>query len=156
MSILHIPEIPSSSILGLNYSGMHDSAIAIVSPKGKIVFASSLERISRIKQDGRPPSQLLQNFPWEKISKIAVSTDAKAWMPENTTSMVHPSPLKTSRKQCPSHGADFYEYLDTLPVPKEFVCHQLSHISSAFWLSGFEESLCFSYDGGMFNCPWFG
>ena len=154
--MLHIPEIPPYSILGLNYSGVHDTTIAIVSPIGKIVFASSLERVSRFKQDGRPPVQLLENFPWDKIAKIAISTDAEAWMPEKILSLVHPVALQEPRNECPQHGSSFHEYLDTLPVVKEFVCHELSHTSSAFWLSGFEQSLCFSYDGGMFNCPWFG
>jgi len=156
MSMLHIPAPPPHSILGLNYSGVHDTTIAIVSPIGDIVFASSLERVSRVKQDGRPPFQLLENFPWDKISKVAVSTDAEAWMPDKIVSLVHPAPLQEPRNECPQHGSSFYEYLDTLPVAKEFVCHELSHVSSAFWLSGFEQSLCFSYDGGMFNCPWFG
>ncbi len=154
--MLEIPEIPNYSILGLNYSGVHDTTIAIVSPTGEIVFASSLERISRVKQDGRLPSQLLENFPWDRIAKVAVSTHAEVWIPENTRSLVHPSPLQIPRNEFLQHGAKFYEYLDTLPAPKKFVCHELSHVSSAFWLSGFEQSLCFSYDGGMFNCPWFG
>jgi carbamoyltransferase len=154
--MLEIPVIPDRSILGLNYSGVHDTTIAIVSSTGQIVFASSLERVSRVKQDGRPPSRLLENFPWEKIAKVAISTDSEPWLPKNTTSLVHPSPLQLPRSVCLKHGDKFYEYLESLPAPKEFVCHELSHVSSSFWLSGFQKSLCFSYDGGMFNCPWFG
>ncbi|MCY2985672.1 MAG: hypothetical protein NTY15_18765 [Planctomycetota bacterium] len=154
--MLRIPELPNHSILGLNYSGMHDTTVAIVSPQGSILFACSLERISRVKQDGRPPTLLLQDFPWDKIETIAVSTDQQAWTPDVPRSLVHPLPLKVPRLEPLIHGGEFRQYLDTLPAPKEFVCHELCHVSSAFWLSGFEKSLCFSYDGGMSNCPWFG
>ena len=72
---MKIPSIPNNSILGINYSGMHDSAISIVSPTGEVIFASSLERVTRVKQDGRPPHKLLELIDFSKISKIGVSTD---------------------------------------------------------------------------------
>ena len=148
-------KIPSGSILGLNYSGMHDSAIAIVSKEGYPVYASSLERYSRYKQDGRPPSSIINKIPWDKIDTIAISTDEK--IAEN-------SQLKSKflevripdLKKINLHGESFYEFLDTLPCNKEFVCHQMAHASSAFWNSPFQNSICLTYDGGMLNSPWFG
>ncbi len=68
-------EIPNKSVLGINYSGMHDSSIAIVTPDGTPMYAVSLERITRVKQDGLPPYALLEEIPWDRISKIAVSTN---------------------------------------------------------------------------------
>lgn len=67
--------IPEGSIVGINYSGMHDSAVVVVGPDGNIVSAVALERYSRVKQDGRPPTLLLADLPWEKISRVAVSTN---------------------------------------------------------------------------------
>src|SRR5581483_11608687 len=64
---------PNGSILGINYSGMHDSAIAIISPQGDPIFAVSLERLSRFKQDGRPVDDLLNAVPWDRIEKVAIS-----------------------------------------------------------------------------------
>ena len=72
---MKLPFIPAGSVLGLNYSGMHDSAIAIVAPDGAIVFAAALERFSRVKQDGRPPFVLIQDLPWNRISTVAISTE---------------------------------------------------------------------------------
>ena len=143
-------------ILGLNYSGMHDTAIALVSHAGEVLFAASLERLSRVKQDGRPPGPLLAGLPWELIDGVAVSTDERLWLPEVTESALHPLPLGAARLELPSHGLTFTERLGMLPPPKSFVCHQLSHAASAFWPSGFEEALCLTYDGGMWNSPWFG
>src|SRR5258708_7819619 len=39
------------AILGLNYSGFHDTAIALVSPEGKILYPCALERISHAASD---------------------------------------------------------------------------------------------------------
>ena len=143
-------------ILGLNYSGVHDSAIAQVTASGEIVSACALERISRVKQDGRPPDPLLRSVDWNAVETIAISTDEEIWSPVDPTSKLHPTPLSEPRNNFLQHGPPFYEYLAGLPRPKRFVCHHLSHAASAFWLSDFEEALCFTYDGGMFNSPWFG
>lgn len=154
---MKLPLIPKGSILGLNYSGMHDSGIAVVGPDGIPVFAMSLERLTREKQDGRPPYALLEKMPWDRIDRIAVSTDEtlKA-VSDFAISRIHPFQFKQARSLGQNHESPFYEFLDSLPRPKHFVCHHLSHASSAFWPSGFESSLCLTYDGGMSNCPWFG
>jgi carbamoyltransferase len=143
-------------ILGLNYSGVHDSAVALVNPAGEILFACSLERITRVKQDGRPPAALLETLPWGRIGVIALPTDERPWSPVDPHSRLHPTPLKAPRHGFLAHGQPFYDYMAALPRPVRFICHQVSHASSAFWLSGFDEALCLAYDGGIFNSPWFG
>jgi carbamoyltransferase len=149
-------KLPENSILGINYSGAHDSAIALVSPDGRPLFACSLERVTREKQDGRPPKELLEIIPWDRISCVAVSTDEKLEEPANSISAIHPAPFAVPRTDKLIHGPEFAAFLDTLPAPKRFVCHQASHAAVAFWLSGFDKALCFTYDGGMHNCAWFG
>lgn len=151
-----LPEIPDNSILGLSYSGMHDSAIAIVAPDGDIVFAISLERISRVKQDGRYPSLLLDQIPWDKIAKVALSVEESYLSGHDVQSLHHPRPLEVVAAVDRAHGTQFAEYLAKLDKALCFVPHHLSHAASAFWMSDFEESLCFVYDGGMANEEWFG
>ena len=148
---------PFGSILGINYSGMHDSAIAIVSPEGTPIFAVSLERLSRVKQDGRTLNELLNALPWNRIDKVAIS--APEFMQEQDCgqskllSTFLPQPRLASTM---SHGEGFHQALKQIPCKKVFVGHQEAHASSVFWGSGFEESLCLTYDGGMFNDQWFG
>ena len=153
---MKLPFIPVGSVLGLNYSGMHDSAIAIVAPDGAIIFAAALERFSRVKQDGRPPFVLIQGLPWNRISKVAISTEYTFQWPENVDSKLLQTRLAQTRTDGLRHDQAFYDFLDQIPCQKEFVCHQLAHASSAFWASGFKEALCLTYDGGMCNSPWFG
>jgi carbamoyltransferase len=109
-----------------------------------------------VKQDGRLPDPLLEQIPWDRIETIAIPTDEYPWSPLDPRSVLHPQPLVSPRSDYLSHSPEFYEYLKTLPGPKKFVCHQQSHAASAFWMSGFEEALCLTYDGGMCNSPWFG
>ncbi len=148
--------IPEGSVLGLNYSGMHDSAIAIVGPDGAPIFACSLERFSRVKQDGRMPTMMLREIPWDRIEKVAVSTHNTFSFPSNAQSQLLKKRLRTERSQGLKHEKPFYDFLDSIPIKKDFICHHMAHAASAFWGSGFESALCLTYDGGMHNSPWFG
>jgi carbamoyltransferase len=148
--------IPYGCVLGLNYSGMHDSAITVVAPDGSIAYGASLERLSRIKQDGRPPFALLENLPWGRIARVAISTNECFNYPVNCDSQLLTTRLQQVRDQGLTHGKPFYEFIQSIPAEKVFVCHQMAHAASAFWGSGFESALCLTYDGGMNNSPWFG
>jgi len=154
--MIPIDQIPCQSILGINYSGMHDSSIAIVAPDGTPIFAVSLERITRVKQDGRPPYALLEEMPWDRIAKIAVSTNKLLNPSGDTESKININPLPSPRLHGWKHGQPFYDFINSLPCEKVFIGHQLSHASSAFWGSEFEEALCLTCDGGMYNDSWFG
>ncbi len=149
-------KIPNNSILGLNYSGMHDSSIAIVSSEGEVIYALSLERVSRKKQDGRFPEILLNRIPMDKISKIAISNNKSYNIPKNMKSLVHPTPLKKEIIVDRSHKDEYYKQINRIEKDKEFYAHHKCHVSSAFWASGFDEALCLVYDGGMANEYCFG
>lgn len=149
-------DIPYGSILGINYSGMHDSAIAIVAPDGTPIFACALERVSRTKQDGRTPNALLDGLPWDRIAKVAVSTERSFVFPADGASKLLRVCLPSVRNTGLLHERPFHDFMESIPVEKVFVCHQMAHAASAFWASGFEDALCFTYDGGMSNSPWFG
>ena len=145
------------AVLGINYSGQHDTSMALVGAGGNVLAACSLERLSRVKQDGRPPAPVLQGVDWNKISVVAVSTDERFESPKTIKSKLHPIPLPNPRLQYRSeHAQAFYDVLEALPVAKHFVCHQVSHAASAFYLSGFKEATCLTYDAGMSNCAFFG
>ncbi len=148
--------IPEGSVLGLNYSGMHDSAIAVVAPDGSIAYGVSFERLSRVKQDGRPPFAMLEDMPWDRIAKVAISTNQQFTFPLSCESQLLTARLSEVRDHGLIHEQPFYDFLDSIPAGKLFVCHQMSHAASAFWASDFESALCLTYDGGMNNSPWFG
>ena len=149
--------IPSGSVLGINYSGQHDTAIAIVSPDGEPVFAVSLERISRKKQDGRLPTPLLEGLPWDRIAKVAISVSEKYTHPEdNCVSKIHPLQLEKPSEQIHLHPPEFLRVFDDIPCEKIFVPHHLSHAASSFWGAGYTDALCLVYDGSMSNESWFG
>jgi carbamoyltransferase len=156
MELSILEKIPDQSVLGINYSGMHDSAIAIVAPDGTPIYAVSLERITRIKQDGRPPHELLKKVPWDRIAKIAISTNESLDFSDDTESKININPLPSPRPHGWKHEQLFYDFINELPCEKVFVTHQLSHASSAFWGSEFEEALCLTCDGGMYNDSSFG
>jgi len=149
-------EIPIGSIVGLNYSGMHDSSVAIVSPTGKVLYASSLERFSRKKQDGQFPTLLLDSVDWDKVSKVAISNSKSYAMPKNGVSLFHPVPLQKDILADRSHKKQYYDHIDTIDKEKLFFPHHKCHASSSFYGSGFENALCLVYDGGMANEHWFG
>ena len=148
--------IPIGTVLGVNYSGMHDTAIALVAPDGTPIFAVSLERISRKKQDGRHFSSLLNELPWDRISKAAISVESHYKLPFNQLSKLHPLPFEAAHEGDLSHVENFTNFFEDIPVEKIYIPHHLSHAASAFWGSGFSEALCFVYDGGMSNENWFG
>ncbi|MDD3287390.1 MAG: carbamoyltransferase C-terminal domain-containing protein [Alphaproteobacteria bacterium] len=150
---------PENSVLGINYSGMHDSAVAVSGPDGELLYACSLERISRVKQDGRRPDALLDEIPWRNIARVAVSTEKELLRAESPKSFLHPNPLVrpcSPQEMRNEHGRLFHDFISSIPVPVDYVCHQLSHAGSTFWASGFNSALCLTYDGGMNNCAWFG
>lgn len=155
--LLNTNNIPENSVLGINYSGMHDSSIALIDPDGKPIVCYSLERITRIKQDGRFPLKFIHDIPWEKISFVSLSVDEDA---HNSAmldlSKVHPLKLLKQLNYNVEHGKKFHQFLQTIPVPIRFVPHHISHAASGFWASGFDKALCLVYDGGMSNEHYFG
>ena len=153
---MHFPDLPAKSVLGLSFSGDHDSAIAIVSPEGEVVFATSLERHSRIKHDGRFPFDLLAKVDWKNISRVAVSTRQSSSNVAQSPSLSFPKLLLNQRKDSIFHVDRFYAFLETLPLPITFVDHQDAHAASAAWGSNFDNCKVLTYDGGMYNSPSFG
>lgn len=156
---INLPDIPNNSILGINYSGMHDTSFSIVGMSGEILFSSSLERFSRVKQDGRfLPEYLLNQIPWKNISQIAIATDKEFHKLEKYDCQLISGKLP-DREWHPhnyEHNSQFYSIIGKLPLEPKFVCHQLAHATSVIRTSGMTDGFCITYDGGMANCHKFG
>lgn len=149
-------QIPTGCILGLSYSGMHDTAVAIVGPDGAPLWALSLERLTRVKQDGRWPTRLLDEVPWDRIEQVALSVSEAVPARPPVISIAHPLPLATARQPELGHGDAFRHALAQVPKPIVHVPHHTAHAASAYWGSGFDEATCLVYDGGMSNEDVFG
>ena len=144
-------------IFGINYSGMHDSAFSLILPSGEIIYAISLERLSRCKHDGRPLYDILKFINWECISTVVISTEEKLNIVNTEDSKVFLSKLPYERDgKTLHHRQEFYDFLSNIPCNVKFMNHELSHAASAFFGSGFDEAICICYDGGMLNEQWFG
>jgi carbamoyltransferase len=143
-------------ILGINYSGFHDSSAVVVARDGSVVFASSLERLSRKKQDGRPPSKLLDLIQEYSISEIATSTNQYMAADAPQRSALLKSTLPEIRHSSFNHQDAFNDFFDSIGLPVTYVEHQRSHAYSAIGWSGFESGISFTYDGGMCNSVLFG
>jgi carbamoyltransferase len=149
--------IEHGSILGVNYNGGHDSSVSVVAPDGRITFACSLERVTRRKQDGRFPRALLDLIDFDRISACALP----AYHQGNTAAGPSGQRFHSLRHSIDGYPVlpfpeVFYSLLDTIPVSKVFVGHELSHAASAYYLSQFEDAVVLTYDAGMYNEPWFG
>lgn len=153
---MDISRIPKNSVLGINFSGMHDSAISIVNEQGIPIFAQSLERTTRFKGDGRFPSVLLEKINWKHISKVAISVSKRYKETAISTSSYLDTKLAIDLNINRAHHPKFYEELKKCPAKIEFIPHHISHAASSFWLSGLEDAICLVYDGGMSNEEWFG
>lgn len=152
-----IPDIPEDSILGINYSGMHDTSIAIVDKKGCPLFACSLERVTRRKQDGRWIDHFGDAIPWDRIDRIALSTSES--FPNEQPRITNLLTDKLEQKYSDAslkHQPDFYKFISKLPKEAVFVGHQVSHAAAAYFQSGYKNAHCLCYDGGMLNEPYFG
>jgi carbamoyltransferase len=144
------------NILGINYSGFHDTSVAVVRRDGVVLYASSLERESRIKQDGRPPFKIQELISQFGITQLAASTNEFMGLENPIQSKIFSPSLPIPRTTPFKHSETFNEFFSSFGIPVNFVEHQRSHaLSSVVW-SGFDEGICFTYDGGMCNSTNFG
>lgn len=149
-------------ILGINTSGFHSSACLVVN--GKIEAAITEERISRIKQDKSFPVQAI-DYCCEvaQINSLDITDIYIGWNPtqymyksDNTLN----DALKDRGKMAylglnelaamnNEEAVEIKQELKTLNSKWNihFVDHHKAHLSSAFLLSGFEDSDFFIADG---------
>jgi len=155
---MKLPKIPIGSILGVHYNGCHDTSVAAVGPDGSTLFACSLERLSRVKGDSRPPQPLLELLPLDRFLACALPFFKNS--PDITTRIkvakFHRTLHGIPGREIPSFPESFMDVIESIPLPLEWHGHQNSHAAAAYYSSGFNQAVVLVYDGGMYQCPWFG
>ena len=152
----------SQTFLGLN-SASHDTGIAIVEDTGKINFAISEERLSRIKKDSSFPRKSLnyaeKNFKVDEIvlpqirninfRLRALHLSLNAFLNNKSANIVNMwfnkllknNPFKIDEKTSQSNN-----FLKN-KLKKSYIEHHHAHAASAYFHSGFKDSVILSLDG---------
>lgn len=157
-------------ILGLTYplSGVHDNSTAIVKD-GRLIYAASEERFTRIKHDGAFPIRAIQaglsqyNLTWNDIDAIGVgfsnyhiftmmAQDRYAFAKmafklslSAPLEMLLKAPLLVGQLALPRIFPD--KPLPSLPFPVYNIEHHRAHAASAYYLQSHKEALCLAFDG---------
>jgi len=122
--------------VGVNYSGMHDTAFTFISNDGSEVLSFNLERLTREKHDGRWPKDLVEGIDFSKAYSIGVTTNLGVEQPYEM------------------HESDFYRHVAMLDEKSNisFHDHHLTHAASALaYFELREGDYIFVLDGGMYN-----
>lgn len=153
------------NILGISYSGHHESAACLVQD-GRLVFACAEERLSRVKLDGAFPIRSIRaamdfaGLTLQDIDHVAINWphsirgrlhDLKILVTGQWPfSMMRLERIALGMMQSLRHkgGAlDVERALGTLKHPLHFVDHHRAHALSAYCLSGFDEAGIMIVDG---------
>ena len=123
----------------------HNSSAAIV-VDGKVIAAAEQERFSRRKHaTGEAPYEAIQfclneaRLSLDEIDAIAIS-----WEPDN----VHPTLTDSEKKEIMKKlfPKNFFLYQKDI-LPCKYVKHHISHLTAAFYQSGYKEAACLVIDG---------
>ena len=161
------------NILGISdVTGNHSHSCIALLQDGKLTFALSQERLSRLKNDHRFPSQAIQialdyaGLRLEDIDQFACAyppanyygsfLQRSKWdLPRSLLGVMWRRPRKLLKYLGPNIKKGLLDpkgsngLLD-MGVPSErfrFIDHHLAHVSAAFRSSGFDECLGISYGG---------
>lgn len=143
-------------ILGINYSGMHDSSLALMTANGELCSAMAEERLSRIKKDGSFPKLALARMPLSEVSHVAVPYLEHAPTPVKQVDDLFGGVL-LPRKELANLGEypdAWRRNLDSIDKPLLFFDHHTAHAKAGFFLSGFDDALIVTSDYGAFHCSW--
>lgn len=141
------------AILGVNYSGLHDSAVAVVEHNGTVRYAMAEERPSRSKKESRFPHRSIAEVNLETISHIALPglLTQKENIPRDE---LFADVLMPGHRALETFPEGWNRPLENLKKPIVMVDHHDAHAAAGFFLSGLTEALVFTADYGAFNCPW--
>ncbi len=161
------------NILGLSdVTGNHSHSCVALLQDGKLTFALSQERISRVKNDPRFPEEALQaalDFAGLRLDDIDIC--ACGYPPPNyyfslmmrnifdlPRSLLHTAfhrPFKLAKYLAPNIRKGIFDPksasgLAKLGIPQKkllFIDHHLSHVSAGYFSSNFDECIGISYGG---------
>jgi len=143
----------SPRVLGLHYNSLHDSSVAVVGPDGRVEFALSEERVSRVKKDGRFPYGALRHVELDRIDVVAVPylKHPEGGFPASPAFRDELMSIDNSVTPFPPQ---WRQTMGQLGKPVWHYDHHLSHASAGYHLSGFSEAIVFTSDAGARNCSW--
>jgi carbamoyltransferase len=140
-------------VLGINYSGMHDSSICHMSACGEIHVAVSEERFSRVRHDGRFPSHALRTVDLNSVDIVAVPYLERAdETPPSSPVFEHLLPRATPGQALP-YPSLWLERLTSLNRKIRFFDHHEMHAYTGYYFSPFAECLVLTADYGAYGCP---
>jgi len=142
--------------LGLNYSGYHDSSVALLDDQGQVHFAASEERYSRTKKDGRFPRRSLGQIDLSKVRQIAIPYLESTSTPADADPFFAEMLVEHSRIDLAgfAYPEMWRQELESLGKPLVFFDHHLSHAACGYFLSGFDRTLIITSDYGARHCAW--
>ena len=161
------------NILGISdVTGNHSHSSIAVLQDGRLVFALSQERISRVKNDSRFPAEAIQaalDYTHLRLNDIdyfacgyppanyysSLMQHSKFDVPRAFTGALLRSPLKLSRYLGPNIKKALFDPknvngLIAMGASAEkfhFIDHHLAHVSAGYFASDFEDALAISYGG---------
>src|SRR3989344_781590 len=152
----------SQTFLGLN-AASHDTGIAIVEDTGKISFAISEERLSRINKDSSFPRKSLnyaeKNFKVDEIvlpqikninfKLRALNLSLNAFLNNKSANIVNMwfnKLLKNNSFKIDEKTSQSNNFLKN-KLKKSYIEHHHAHAASAYFHSGFKDSVILSLDG---------
>jgi carbamoyltransferase len=132
-------------LTGFADTGSHDAAAALVCD-GIVISAAEEERFTRKKHSwGLSPSESASYCLKQAGLQIRdLDAIAYGWNIKNEACSIRP---RGGRGNWVDTMLPFSNFPETEIPPVYFIKHHLSHISGAFYLSGFQEAACMCIDG---------
>ena len=151
--------------LGINYSQMHDSAVALLRD-GEIIFAIAEERLSRVKHDASFPYRSIQAaldfagihsadldfvcYGWQPAGDVFrhdLACYLRGRMPANYPNVLNSTRHFASMWHQQNGHRRFEHHFGATRARVLFIEHHLAHAISAYALSGFDDAAVLVIDG---------
>lgn len=139
-------------IIGINYNGMHDSSVCELDERGHVVLAVSEERFTRVKQDGRFPTNALREVDLTKVELIGVPYLASPPSTYRSDPVYVQVAMAGAATAIDAFPRRWHQRLEGLGREIRYYDHHQMHAYAAFALSQETEAICLTADYGAFNC----
>jgi carbamoyltransferase len=147
-------------IVGMNFSGQHDSSVAAMDADGELVFAVAEERLSRAKKDGRLPSrsfvQLAEFGIHRDMIRLLAIPYAQHPMLPCTQSELLDGIFPRTDKNGNAFPPAWAQAIGDLGLPTKYWDHHLAHAACGVYFSPFDQAHALVIDYGAGNSSLFG